>query len=59
MCAVGFEDLQTKYEKTNDVALNEKIKCNIKRMIKRVLHIKTVSSKANYGLLFVFYVQEE
>lgn len=59
MCAVGFEDLQTKYEKTNDVALNEKIKCNIKRMIKRVLHIKTVSSKANYGLLFAFYVQEE
>ena len=59
MCAVGFEDLQTKYEKTNDVALNEKIKCNIKRMIKRVLHIKTVSSKANDGLLFVFYVQEE
>lgn len=59
MCAVGFEDLQTKYEKTNDVALNEKIKCNIKRTIKRVLHIKTVSSKANYGLLFVFYVQEE
>lgn len=59
MCAVGFEDLQTKYEKTNDVALNEKIKCNIKRMIKRVLHIRTVSSKANYGLLFAFYVQEE
>lgn len=59
MCAVGFEGLQTKYEKTNDVALNEKIKCNIKRMIKRVLHIKTVSSKANYGLLFAFYVQEE
>lgn len=56
MCAVGFEGLQTKYEKTNDVALNEKIKCNIKRMIKRVLHIKTVSSKANYGLLFAFYV---
>ena len=59
MCAVGFEDLQTKYKKTNDVVLNEKIKCNIKRMIKRVLHIKTVSSKANYGLLFAFDVQEE
>lgn len=59
MNAVGFEDLQTKYKKNNNVALNEKIKCNIKRIIKRVLHIKTVSSKANYGLLFAFYVQEE
>lgn len=59
MSAVGFEDLQTKYKKTNDVALNEKIKFNIKKIIKRILHFKTVSSKANYGLLFAFYVQEE
>lgn len=59
MIAVGFENLQIKYKKTNDVALNEKIKCNIKRMIKKVMHIKTVSSKANYGLLFAFLVREE